>query len=130
MKKGIITIGFLMVISILASCDGVQSLLFTGQSKHWKGDYTSNVSGNTENGTFTFNYTIGSNPTFKNLEVDVSGGNSHPILKEDSHTGSTIKMNESGSGIATTEANTVFKVTIKWDNKYKETFYLKPRKYN
>ncbi|WEG11697.1 hypothetical protein PU629_16315 [Pullulanibacillus sp. KACC 23026] len=130
MIKVLITICSLMVISMLTACNGGQSLLFTGESNHWKGAYTTNAGGNNEDGTFTFTFNDGGKPTFKNLEVDVSGGNGHPVLKEDSHTGSTIKINESGSGIATTKASTVFNVTIKWDNKYKETFSLKSKKHN
>jgi hypothetical protein len=129
MKKATILFGLLLLF-ILVGCNGGKSLLFTGQSKHWKGDYTANINENTEDGVFTIRFKNGGNPTFKNLEVDVQGGNSHPIIKEDIHKGSTIKLKSSGSGIATTKDNTIFKVTIKWNNKYKETFSLKPRKYN
>jgi hypothetical protein len=124
------TIGFcLLLILILVGCTNSKSLLFTGQSVHWKGDYTANINGNNEDGVFTIRYKNGGSPTFKNLEVEVQDKDGHVIQKDPTYKGSKIKISKFGTGIKTTNENSIFKVTVKWNNNYQETFSLKPSKY-
>ena len=107
---------------MLVGCSN-DSLHFKGESAHWKGEYTTNVDGTSEDGQFEFVFKDGKQMK-KNLEINVDGrtGGSKRTASESDET--VIRMKTSCSGCAVTKDSDVFKVTIKWDGN-EESFNLK-----
>jgi major membrane immunogen (membrane-anchored lipoprotein) len=121
MKKPFLFV--ILFVSILVGC-GNKHIFLSGESENWKGEYSANIDGNTENGNYLFGYKNGEKDTkFKNLEIIINDGKT--VRKEDNHKGATITIPSSCSGCAVTREDEPIKVTIKWDDKNEETFYLK-----
>ncbi|NRD76926.1 hypothetical protein HPT25_05385 [Bacillus sp. BRMEA1] len=103
-----------------------KEIIFSGESKHWEGNYTVHIDGNNENGNYTFHYKNGDGKTkFKTLEVNVDDGKM--IKKEDNIKGATIQTSSSCSGCSVTREDEPIKVKIKWNDSNEETFYLKTK---
>lgn len=123
MKKSLFFLLFVILIS--SGCTN-KSLTFSGESKHWNGNYSVDVDQNNEYGTYTFHYKNGdSNTKFKTLEVAVNDGKT--LKHEDDFKGATIKLPYSCEGCSVTRKDESIKVNIKWDNTNEETFFLKIR---
>lgn len=106
----------------LVGC-GNEFITFSGESDNWKGKYATNVDGSRENGEYTFSFKDVTNVTaFKNLEIIINDGKKH--LREEEHKGATVKIPTSCSGCAVTPKDATIKVTIKWNDKNEETFFL------
>lgn len=102
-------------------------IVWSGESKNWKGKYAANIEGNDENGTYTFQYKNGdSNTKFKNIEVVINNG--HTSKKEEDYKGAIFKISSHCTGCAVTRKDEIMKVNIKWNGKNEETFFLKPDK--
>ncbi|PFH87773.1 hypothetical protein [Bacillus sp. AFS088145] len=112
----------LVTLLILVGCSN-DSLHFKGESEHWKGEYTTNVDGTTENGQFEFEFKDGKQKK-KNLEINVDGLTGGSNRKESENDETVITMKTSCSGCSVTRDSDVFKVTIKWDGN-EESFELK-----
>nr|WP_263327179.1 hypothetical protein [Neobacillus sp. Marseille-Q6967] len=120
MKKPILTVIFFVLF--LVGC-GIESNRFSGESDNWKGEYATNIDGTSENGVYTFGFKNATNATtFKNLEIAINDGEIHE--REEEHKGATVKIPTSCSGCAVTPENETIKVTIKWNDKNEETFFL------
>ncbi|MED1792858.1 hypothetical protein P4V54_09255 [Brevibacillus nitrificans] len=120
MKKPFLFV--ILFISILVGC-GNDYIFLSGESENWKGEYSANIDGNKENGNYLFGYKNGNNATeFKNLEIVINDGET--VQKEDKHKGTTIRISTSCSGCSVTNKDEPIKVTIKWDDKNEDTFYL------
>jgi major membrane immunogen (membrane-anchored lipoprotein) len=121
MKKTFLFV--ILLVSILAGCSD-KYIFLSGESKNWRGEYSANIDGNREDGNYLFGYKNGEKDTkFKNLEIVINDGET--VLKEEMHKGATVSIPTSCSGCAVTREDVPIKVTIKWDGKNKETFYLK-----
>ncbi|OIK15573.1 hypothetical protein BIV60_08465 [Bacillus sp. MUM 116] len=117
----------LLLILILAACSKQISL--SGESKHWEGRYIANIDGNREDGNFIFGYKNANKQTeFKNLNVEIKNGLGKTVKNEEQHKGATKTINRSCSGCAVTDETQTLKVTIKWNEKYEETFDMKKKK--
>ncbi|QPA30453.1 hypothetical protein [Thermaerobacillus caldiproteolyticus] len=115
----------ILLVSILVGCSD-KHIFLSGESENWKGEYSANISGNREDGNYLFGYKNGEKDTkFKNLEIVINDGNGETVRKEDIHKGATIRISSSCSGCAVTREDEPIKVTIKWDDKNEETFYVK-----
>ncbi|MGG1399666.1 hypothetical protein ABE288_17900 [Bacillus salipaludis] len=115
----------LLIILCLSACSN-QSVFLSGKSKHWEGQYSANIDGNREDGTFIFGYkNANKNTKFKNLQVRIENSTRGSERKEEVHKGATIRISHSCSGCAVTDENEPIKVTIIWNNINKEIFYLK-----
>jgi major membrane immunogen (membrane-anchored lipoprotein) len=115
----------IILVLSLVGCSS-KTIIFSGESGHWKGNYTANIDGTREDGEFIIGYKNATNNTvFKNLVVIINDGET--IRKEEHHSGATVRIPSSCSGCLVTDKNEPIKVTIKWNNKNEETFYLKAR---
>lgn len=117
---------FVIFISFSILGCGYQTHSFVGESDHWKGEYTIDKAGDHTTEVFTFNYKNAKKTSFKNLEVTLKVGSSNVQQKEPLHNGSTVVVNRSYSGGANNNEKKI-PVTIKWDNKYKESFSLEQK---
>lgn len=114
---------FLFVITTILG--GCSSNIFSGESANWEGKYSTTINGNDEEGNYTFVYKNGNDLTkLKNVEIVVSNGVSGSTKKMDEHEGTTIKLSTSCRGCAVTQENEKIEVTIKWDGKHEESFFL------
>jgi major membrane immunogen (membrane-anchored lipoprotein) len=121
MKKPFLFV--ILLVSILVGCSN-KHIFLSGESENWRGEYSANIDGNREDGNYTFGYKNGEKDiNFKSLEVIINDGET--VLKDDNHEGATIRIPSSCSGCAVTREDEPIKVTIKWDDKNEETFYLK-----
>jgi len=112
-----------LLVSILAGCND-DHVFLSGEGENWKGEYSANTNGNKENGNYVFGYKDGEKDTkFENLEIIINDGET--VQKAEEHKGATVKIPIACSGCAVTKKDEPIKVTIKWDNKNEETFYLK-----
>ncbi|MDQ6597275.1 hypothetical protein E2K98_07500 [Bacillus salipaludis] len=117
----------LLIIFCLAACSN-QSVFLSGSSKHWEGQYSANIEGNREDGTFIFGYkNANKNTNFKNLQVIIENSSGKSERKEEDHKGATIRISHACSGCAVIDASEPMKVTIKWNDKNEEIFYLKKK---
>jgi len=122
MKKLCILL-FLMIF-ILGGCSG-KYIVFSGESTNWDGKYSTTINGNDEDGSYTFNYKTGDgNTKLKNIEVIINNSGRETIQSEEEHNGASFKISSSCQGCAVTREDERIKVTIKWDSKYEETFFL------
>ncbi|MEH7454786.1 hypothetical protein [Gottfriedia acidiceleris] len=112
----------LVTLLMLVGCSN-ESLHFKGESEHWKGVYSANIDGNSEDGQFEFVFKDGKQMK-KNLEINVDGRTGDSNRTESESDEAIIRMKISCSGCAVTKASDVFKVTIKWDGN-EESFELK-----
>ena len=120
MKK--LCIFLFVILTILAGCS---SNVFSGESANWDGKYSTTINGNDEEGNYTFVYKNGNDHTkLKNVEIVVSNGVSSSTKTMDEHEGTTITMPTSCQGCAVTQENEKIEVTIKWDGKHEEKFFL------
>jgi len=114
---------FLFVITTILG--GCSSNVFSGESANWDGKYSTTINGNNEEGNYTFVYKNGNELTkLKNVEIVVSNGVSGSTKKMDEHQGTTIKLSTSCRGCAVTQENEKIEVSIKWDGKHEEKFFL------
>jgi hypothetical protein len=114
-------------ILVLGGCNN-NSLVFSGESKHWEGNYTAQINNNDESGGYTFHYKNGDSKTkFKNVEINIIKVDGR-TSKSEENVGPTIKIQTSCTGCAVTRKDETMKVNIKWDNKHEENFTLKPDK--
>ena len=112
-----------LILLVLVGCSN-EYILLSGESENWKGEYSANIDGNSEDGNYTFGYKNGENePEFKNLKIIINDGETD--RREDNHKGATVRIPSSCSGCSVTKEDVPIKVTIKWDDKNEETFYLK-----
>lgn len=110
---------------ILAGCNN-KFIFLEGESDNWRGEYSANITDNTEYGNYIFGYKEAkSEISFKNLKVTINDGESE--LNAEMHEGATVRMSTSCSGCSVTNEDQPQKVTIKWDGNA-ETFYLKTSK--
>lgn len=118
-KRVLIVIVFVL---FLVGC-GNESITFSGESDNWKGEYATNIDGTVENGLYTFGFKNATNDTiFKNFEIVINDGEIHQRVDE--HKGATVNIPISCSGCMVTPENGTIKVTIKWNDKNEETFFL------
>jgi major membrane immunogen (membrane-anchored lipoprotein) len=123
MKKTFLFV--IILVSILVGCNS-KHIFLSGESESWKGEYSAYINGNREDGNYLFGYKNGEKDTkFKNLEIIINVNDGETVLKEDNHEGATVRIPTSCSGCAVTREDEPIKVTIKWDDKNEETFYLK-----
>ena len=123
MKK---LIFLLMILTLVGCSNSNESISLKGESDNWKGEYIANIniSDNSEEGTYTFVYKDGnSNINFKNLKIDINDGETD--RNEEDYREEIVQIPRSCSGCSVTNKSIPIKVTIKWDNKKEETFYLK-----
>ncbi|CAH0193201.1 hypothetical protein [Peribacillus sp. Bi134] len=71
MKKTLIIIIFLL--SVLVGCsNGDKYMNLSGESDHWKGEYVTTATEDSENGTYTFKYKdVANDVFFKTLEISM-----------------------------------------------------------
>lgn len=126
--KGVITIWkrfilFPLLLLLLSGCATLY-MTFEGESESWKGDYTTNIDGDWEDGTFSFFYKEGDATTqLSDLHVRIVGSGTSEI-QEDLHQGPLIQIKSSCGGCKVTEENDIFEVMIKWDGE-EETMRLR-----
>ncbi|WP_027410576.1 hypothetical protein [Anoxybacteroides tepidamans] len=114
----------ILLVFALSGC-GSEFISFSGESKNWKGEYSANIDGNSENGNYLFSYKHAKkNTEFKNLQIIINDSGK-TVLNEETHKGATIKIPTGCSGCDVTKKGEPIKVTIKWNQKNEETFYLK-----
>lgn len=111
----------LLLILVLVGCNS-KSISLTGESVSWSGEYTANINGDKESGSFIFRYKDAKGKELKNLEITINDGKR--VLKEEKYNGEIIEMPASCSGCAVTNESLPIKVEIKWGDK-EETFHLK-----
>jgi major membrane immunogen (membrane-anchored lipoprotein) len=117
---------FMIFLALLLMGCSNKTIIFSGESDNWKGNYTANIDGTREDGEFVFGYKNATNNTeFKNLEVIINDGET--IRKEGNHRGATVRIPTSCSGCLVTDKNEPIKVTVKWNTQKEETFLLKAR---
>ncbi|WP_289137213.1 hypothetical protein [uncultured Brevibacillus sp.] len=51
-----------LLVSILVGC-GSEYVILSGESDDWKGEYSANIDGNSENGNYLFSFKNGNNDT-------------------------------------------------------------------
>lgn len=119
--KRIIIIGILSVF-FLVGCSK-EYVTYSGEGDQWKGEYVTTIDESSENGEYTFDFKDGTKIiTFKKLEIFINDGETHLI--EDNYKRATVKIPISCSGCSVTSEKSKIKVTIKWNNKNEETFFL------
>jgi len=119
MKK----VWILLLILTLVGCNH-KSISLTGESVSWSGEYTANINGDKESGTFIFSPKDATDKELKNLEITINDGKR--VRKDENYNGAIIKMPSSCSGCAVTDETLPIKVEIKWDDK-EETFHLRTK---
>jgi len=126
MKK--LCIFLFLMISILGGCSS-KYIEFSGESTNWDGKYsTTIINGNEEDGSYTFFYKKGDgNTLIKNTEIIINNGGSETIQKDEEHQGATLRISSSCQGCSVTRENERIKVTIKWDGKDEESFFLEQK---
>lgn len=113
-----------LVVLILGGCWG-KTIVFSGESMNWEGKYSTVINDNDEEGRYTFNYKNGDGDTeLKNIEIIINNNGSETIQSEEEHKGSNFRISSSCQGCAVTREYERIKVTIKWDGKYEEKFFL------
>ena len=119
---------FLLMISILGGCSS-KYIEFSGESTNWDGTYsTTIINGNEEDGSYTFFYKKGDgNTILMNTEIIINNRESETIQKDEEHQGATFRISSSCQGCSVTRENERIKVTIKWDGKYEESFFLEQK---
>ncbi|WP_410983438.1 hypothetical protein [Bacillus cereus] len=126
MKKAFLFL--LLNILFLVGCSN-EYVVFSGESNHWDGKYSVNIDGNEEYGIYTFRYkNSDGNTEFKSLEIVINQSNGRTSRKEEIRKGGRIEITSSCMGCAVINKDEAITVTIKWDNKYEETFTLKSKK--
>ncbi|RLQ94565.1 hypothetical protein D9X91_13575 [Falsibacillus albus] len=99
----------------------------SGESAHWKGEYSAKYNDSKEDTKYFFSFKNAKKDTlFKDFAVDINGKE----YKGEYNKG-TYKVSTSCSGVSGAcrdPENEPIKVSINWDDKYKETFFLKPDK--
>jgi major membrane immunogen (membrane-anchored lipoprotein) len=122
MKK--LCIFLLLIVSILGGCSG-KYIVFSGESKNWEGTYSTTINGRNEDGSYTFHYKNGdSNTKLQEIEIIINNSAGETIQREEEHIGASFNISSSCQGCAVTRENERIKVTIKWDGKYEENFFL------
>lgn len=109
------------VIIILVGCN-TKSILLVGESQSWRGEYTANISGDSENGKYVISYKEATSSTPQNLEVTIN--DDKQILKDGNDKGTIIEIPTSCSSCVVSNENLPIKVKINWNDK-EETFNLK-----
>lgn len=114
----------ILVILLLTGC-GMESIRFSGESENWKGEYAANISEARENGEYRFGYKNAERGmVFESLEITIDEGGGEINQRMDEHRGATIKVSSSCSGCAVNDTDDPIEVTIEWDGENKETFLL------
>lgn len=126
MKK--LCIFLILMIFILGGCSS-KYIEFSGGSTNWDGKYsTTIINGNEEDGSYTFFYKKGDGDTIlKNTEIIINNGGKETIQKDEEHKGANFIISSSCQGCSVTRENESIKVTIKWDGKYEESFFLEQK---
>ncbi|WP_203287933.1 hypothetical protein [Metabacillus sp. cB07] len=114
-----------LFLGVLSGCTN-QFITFSGESKSWTGKYTATIDGNEEHGSYEFHFKDGNESTqFKLLEINVNNGRT--TKSEENLKGATITLSSNCRGCSVTGKGEKQKVTIKWDDKKEETFYLQEK---
>ena len=122
MKKIFIAVLFLGVLSGYSN----QFINLSGESKSWTGKYTATSDGNDEHGSYEFHFKDGNDSTqFKVLDININDGKT--TQSEKNIKSATINLSSNCRGCFVTRKGEKQKVTIKWDDKKKETFYLQEK---
>ena len=126
MKK--LCIFLFLMISILGGCSS-KYIEFSGESTNWDGKYsTTIINGNEEDGSYTLFLKKGDgNTILKNTEIIINNSGSEIIQKDEEHQGATFRISSSCQGCSVTRENERIKVTIKWDGKHEESFFLEQK---
>jgi hypothetical protein len=112
-----------LLVLTLFGCSN-KSLLFKGESEHWKGEYSADITNDTrEDGQFIFKLKKG-NKVKKNLEININNGQT--VRTEELNNETTITIPNACSGCSVTSKSSPIEVTIKWNNQ-EETFKLKKK---
>ncbi|MDQ0859751.1 lipoprotein [Bacillus sp. V2I10] len=115
-----------LLLLILTGCSN-KFINLTGESKNWTGKYSANIDGNDEDGSYEFHFKNGDgNTQFQLLEVIINDGST--TKSEENFKGATINITSNCKGCYVTKKDEKQKVTIIWDDKNEETFYLKDSK--
>jgi len=121
MRKIYLIISFIFLMMV--GCSN-ESLLFKGESDHWKGEYSADITDSTrEDGKYIFHFKDGKQMK-KNIEIDIDNDNSHTNIKEEKNDDAIITIPNACSGCSVTKDSSIIKVTIKWNGK-EESFDLK-----
>lgn len=125
MKQYLFLVMFIAVT--LAGCGSNEQLTFNGESKHWTGEYKTNiVDGDMEDGEYTFRFKDGKGKEevqFDSLEIIINEDQSSTKVRD--YSGSpVITVSNSCSGCSVTERDELIEVTIRWDGTNEETFEL------
>ena len=111
------------ILLLLISCSS--TLNFSGESRNWKGNYTTTIDTqtNSEQGTYEFRFKGKStnNNTLDEILIENNGKSTR--LTEISLQKGGIKVPVSCSGCTLSSKNKPIKITIKWDNT-EESFNL------
>jgi|SRR5579875_66635 len=122
MKKTLCILLFISIF-IFSGCTN-KDIIFTGESKHWQGNYSVSISDKSEYGKYTLHYKNGDkNTKFQTLEINIKDGKA--VKHEDNYDGPTIEIPYSCDGCSVTSKDEPIKVNIKWDHSNEETLYLK-----
>jgi hypothetical protein len=112
---------------LLVGCSQYKTIHFLGESAHWKGDYSAKYNDSKDETEYIFSFKNAKKDTvLKDFVVDINGKE-----YKGKYTKGTFKVSNScsgGSEACQTLENEPIKVTINWDDKYKETFFLKSDK--
>ncbi len=126
MKKLIICI--ILFSLFLAGCSN-DSMLLSGKSTHWKGEYLVKLNNNGKVGHFNFSYIKGE-INFNKLKVDIQNG--EIIRKEKNYNSKTLRILYTCHLCVNSKKKREepVMVIISWNNKNEETFFLKkPNEY-
>jgi hypothetical protein len=119
---------FIVIFGVLmVGCSQNKTIHFSGESTHWKGDYSAKYNDSTDETKYILSFKNAKKDTvLKDFVVDINGKE----YKGEYNKGNFRVSNSCSGGSEACPApeNEPIKVTINWDDKYKETFFLKSDK--